>query len=380
MKSSRIVLGGIIVSIALIFLASSSDSLFYSVLETPADSISAKIIPSISAEIDSSEILSLPDIFEKTEEGVVSITVQKQTELGDVVGAFGSGFVYDTQGHIITNNHVVEDANSITVTFVNGKSYKAQIVGTDPFADIAVIQILVDSSILKPLPIGDSSQLRVGEKVTAIGNPFGLSGSMTAGVVSQMGRLLPSQESGFSIPGVIQTDAAINPGNSGGPLLNMRGQVIGITTAIFSNGGDFSGVGFAVPSNTISKIVPYLIEDGEYKQSWIGITTLDVSPDLAEIMELEHARGVMVMTVVKDSPADKAGLKGSSQTAMFEKIEYKVGGDIILSIDEKDVRKIEDILIHLQREKNVGDEINLGLLRDGQPMSITVKLEQRPSL
>lgn len=379
MKSSRIVLGGLVASMVLVFLASSTDSLFYSNLETPADSISAKIIPSISAEIDSSRVLSLSDIFEKTEEGVVSITVQKQTELGDVAGAFGSGFVYDTQGHIITNNHVVENANSITVTFVNGKSYKAQIVGTDPFADIAVIQIPIDSSILKPLPLGDSSQLRVGEKVTAIGNPFGLSGSMTAGIVSQMGRLLPSQESGFSIPDVIQTDAAINPGNSGGPLLNMRAQVIGITTAIFSNGGDFSGVGFAVPSKTISKIVPYLIEDGEYKQSWIGITTLDVSPDLAEIMELEHAKGVMVMTVVKDSPADKAGLKGSSQTAMFEKTEYKVGGDIILSIDDKDVRKIEDVLIHLQREKNVGDEINLGILRDGQPMNITVKLEQRPS-
>ncbi len=373
------VLGGIIASMALVFLASSSDPLFYSALETPADSIPGKIIPSISAEIDSSKDFSLPDIFEKTEEGVVSITVQKQTELGGV-GAFGSGFVYDTQGHIITNNHVVEDSSSITVTFVDGKSYKAHVVGTDPFADIAVIQIPADSSILRPLPIGDSSQLRVGEKVTAIGNPFGLSGSMTAGVVSQMGRLLPSQESGFSIPDVIQTDAAINPGNSGGPLLNMKAQVIGITTAIFSNGGDFSGIGFAVPSKTISKIVPYLIEDGEYKQSWIGITTLDVSPDLAEIMELEHAKGVMVMTVVKDSPADKAGLKGSSQTATFEKIEYKVGGDIILSIDDKDVRKIEDILIHLQREKNVGDEIDLGILRDGQPMNITLKLEQRPGL
>ena len=268
---------------------------------------------------------------------------------------------------------------------MNGKSYKAQIVGTDPFTDIAVIQVQTDdnddnSKLLKPLPIGDSSQLKVGEKITAIGNPFGLSGSMTAGIVSQMGRLLPSQESGFSIPDVIQTDAAINPGNSGGPLLNMNAQVVGITTAIFSNGGDFAGVGFAVPSKTVSKIVPSLIENGEYRQPWIGITTIDVSPDLAEILELEHAKGVMVMTVVKDSPADKAGLQGSSQTVMFEEIEYKVGGDIILSIDGQDVRKIDDILIHLQREKNVGDKINLGILRDGQPMNITVTLEQRPNL
>ena len=384
MKSSRIVLGGLIASLVLVFLASSPDTYFSSTQENMfANFFSAKIIPSISAETDSSSFeLSLPEIFEKTEDGVVSITVKRHTTLGDA-DAFGSGFVYDTKGHIITNNHVVEDATSIDVTFVNGKSYKAQIVGTDPFTDVAVIQVQTDydnSKLLKPLPIGDSSKLKVGEKITAIGNPFGLSGSMTAGIVSQMGRLLPSQESGFSIPDVIQTDAAINPGNSGGPLLNMKGQVIGITTAIFSNGGDFAGVGFAVPSKTVSKIVPSLIENGEYRQPWIGITTIDVSPDLAEILELEHAKGVMVMTVVKNSPADKAGLQGSSQTVMFEKIEYKVGGDIILSIDGQDVRKIDDILIHLQREKNVDDKINLGILRDGQPMNITVKIEQRPNL
>ncbi len=386
MKSSRIVLGGLLVaSLVLVFLAGSPDTYFYSTQEnTFADSLSAKIIPSINAETDSSSSsyeLSLPEIFEKTEEGVVSITVKKHTALGDI-GGFGSGFVYDIKGHIITNNHVVEDATSIDVTFVNGKSYKAQIVGTDPFTDIAVIQVQIDddANLLKPLPMGNSSQLKVGEKIAAIGNPFGLSGSMTAGIVSQMGRLLPSQESGFSIPDVIQTDAAINPGNSGGPLLNMKAQVVGITTAIFSNGGDFAGVGFAVPSKTVSKIVPSLIENGEYRQPWIGITTIDVNPDLADILELEHAKGVMVMTVVKDSPADKAGLQGSSQTVMFEEMEYKVGGDIILSIDDQKVRKIDDILIHLQREKNVDDKINLGILRDGQPMNITVKLEQRPNL
>ena len=389
MKGSRIVLGGLIASLALVLLVGLSDPSYYPSIQkdTLADSISAKIIPSINAETDSlssSSNLSLSEIFEKTEDGVVSITVKTHTTLGDS-SAFGSGFVYDTRGHIITNNHVVEDATNITVTFVNGKSYKAQIVGTDPFTDIAVIKVPInnndkDSNMLHALPIGDSSQLKVGDKVTAIGNPFGLSGSMTAGIVSQMGRLLPSQESGFSIPDVIQTDAAINPGNSGGPLLNMKAQVVGITTAIFSNGGDFAGVGFAVPSKTVSKIVPSLIETGEYKQPWIGITTMDVSPDLAEILDLEDAKGIMVMTVVKDSPADNAGLQGSSQTVMFDNLEYKVGGDVILSIDGQNVRKIDDVLIHLQREKNVGDEISLKILRDGKPMDITVKLEQRPSL
>ncbi len=388
MKGSRIVLGGLLIaSLALVLLAGLSDPYYYpsTQKDTLADSLSAKIIPSTNAQTDSlSSNLSLSEIFEKTEDGVVSITVKKHTALGDS-SAFGSGFVYDTKGHIITNNHVVEDSANIIVTFVNGKSYKAQVVGTDPFTDIAVIKVQTDTNdkdfnILQALPIGDSSQLKVGERVTAIGNPFGLSGSMTAGIVSQMGRLLPSQESGFSIPDVIQTDAAINPGNSGGPLLNMKAQVVGITTAIFSNGGDFAGVGFAVPSKTVSKIVPSLIENGEYKQPWIGITTMDVSPDLAEILELKDAKGVMVMTVVKDSPADNAGLHGSSQTVMFNDLEYKVGGDVILSIDGQDVRKIDDILIYLQREKGVGDEIYLGILRDGKPMEITVKLEQRPSL
>ena len=389
MKDSRIVLGGLLIaSLSLVLLVGLSDPYYYPSThkDTLPDSISTKIIPSINAQTDSlslSSNLSLSEIFEKTEDGVVSITVKKHTALGDS-SAFGSGFVYDTKGHIITNNHVVEDSANITVTFVNGKSYKAQVVGTDPFTDIAVIKVQTDdndknSNMLQALPIGDSSQLKVGERVTAIGNPFGLSGSMTAGIVSQMGRLLPSQESGFSIPDVIQTDAAINPGNSGGPLLNMKAQVVGITTAIFSNGGDFAGVGFAVPSKTVSKIVPSLIENGEYKQPWIGITTMDVSPDLAEILELKDAKGVMVLTVVKDSPADNAGLHGSSQTIMFEDLEYKVGGDVILSIDGQDVRKIEDILIHLQREKNVDDEIYLGILRDGKPMEITVKLEQRPN-
>jgi S1-C subfamily serine protease len=234
--------------------------------------------------------------------------------------------------------------------------------------------------LLHPLEIGDSSLLQVGEQVAAIGNPFGLSGSMTSGIVSQMGRLLATQDTGFSIPDVIQTDAAINPGNSGGPLLNMKGQVIGINTAIQSKTGEFIGIGFAIPSNTVSKIVPALIEDGKYHHPWIGITGKDIDPDLARVLELKQAKGFLIITVVDDSPADKAGLKGVSETYVVDGKEYPVDGDIIISVDDKEVRKISDILIHLQREKSVGDTMVLGVLRDGKFMHISLELVERPDL
>jgi len=253
--------------------------------------------------------LSLVELFEKSEEGVVKIQVVRNNIPGDT-GSVGSGFVYDNLGHIITNAHVVDGANKATVTFLDGSQYDAEIIGIDKFTDIAVIKVSEKPRLLHPLQIGDSSQLRVGEHVAAIGNPFGLSGSMTSGIVSQMGRLLPSQDSGFSIPDVIQTDAAINPGNSGGPLLNMKGQVVGINTAIQSISGGNTGVGFAIPSNTVSKIVPALIEDGKYTHPWIGITGQDIDPDLAQALQLKQAKGFMIITVVDGSPADKAGLKG----------------------------------------------------------------------
>ena len=323
------------------------------------------------------DLLSLTEIFERSELGVVSITVTKSSEQGDT-NAVGSGFVFDKAGHIITNNHVVENTKKISVTFIDGTSYRAEVIGTDPYADIAVIKLDVNPEKLNPLPIGDSSKLRVGEQITAIGNPFGLSGSMTSGIVSQLGRLLPAQGTNFSISDVIQTDTAINPGNSGGPLLNMRGEVVGINTAIYSGDGSFSGVGFAIPSDTVLKIVPIIIKEGHYLHPWVGITTLDISPDLADILSLEDAKGILIMTVVKDSPADKAGLRGSSQTTVSDGIEYKIGGDIVLSIDGNEVRKIEDILTHLQREKNVGDKLNLEILRDGNTIDIIVDLEKRP--
>ncbi len=194
--------------------------------------------------------LTLIELFEKSEEGVVKIKVERIGLQRDT-GGMGSGFVYDNLGHIITNTHVVDGASKAIVTFLDVSQYNAEIIGQDKFTDIAVIKVNEKPRLLHPLQMGDSSQLRVGEQVAAIGNPFGLSGSMTSGIVSQIGRLLPTQDTGFSIPDVIQTDAAINPGNSGGPLLNMRGQVVGINTAIQSITGEFIGIGFAVPSNTV---------------------------------------------------------------------------------------------------------------------------------
>ncbi|RZD32471.1 MAG: trypsin [Thaumarchaeota archaeon] len=321
--------------------------------------------------------LTLVELFEKSEEGVVKIQVERD---GQNRGSQGSGFVYDNLGHIITNAHVVDGATKATVTFLDGSQYDAEIIGKDKFTDIAVIKVSEKPRLLHPLQIGDSSQLRIGEQVAAIGNPFGLSGSMTSGIVSQMGRLLPSQDSGFSIPDVIQTDAAINPGNSGGPLLNLRGEVVGINTAIQSSSGEFSGVGFAIPSNTAIKIVPSLIEDGEYHHPWIGISGRDVDPDLAKVLELKDAKGFLIITVVDGSPADKAGLKGMTATQVIDGKEYPADGDIIISVDDKEVRKISDILIHLQREKSVGDTMVLGVLRDGEFMHKFLTLVERPDL
>jgi len=327
--------------------------------------------------------LTLVELFEKSEEGVVKIKVVRIGSQGTVqgdIGGVGSGFVYDNLGHIITNAHVVDGANKATVTFLDGSQYSAEIIGEDKFTDIAVIKVSEKPRLLHPLQIGDSSLLQVGEQVAAIGNPFGLSGSMTSGIVSGMGRLIATPDTAFSIPDVIQTDAAINPGNSGGPLLNMKGQVIGINTAIQSITGEFVGIGFAVPSNTVSKIVPVLIEDGKYHHPWIGITGQDIDPDLAQALQLKQAKGFMIIAVVDGSPADKAGLKGRTITLETGGKEYPAGGDIIISVDDKEVRKISDILIHLQREKSVGDEMVLGILRDGEFLHITLELVERPDL
>jgi S1-C subfamily serine protease len=323
--------------------------------------------------------LTLPDLFTRVEKSVVQITDSDETNLLD--SRLGSGFVYDKNGHIITNNHVVSGGGRLDVTFLDGTVYRASLIGSDPFTDLAVLYVKeVPQEKLVPLPLADSSAIRVGEQVAAIGNPFGLSGSMSAGIISGLGRLIPSQEAGdFSIPDVIQTDAPINPGNSGGPLLNMRAEVIGINSAIYSSTGQFVGVGFAIPSNTIDKVVPSLITTGTFKHPWLGVAGRDMTPGIADRLGLKEPRGFLVMDVVEGSPAQTAGIRAGNEDATIDGVPVKLGGDVIVSIDNKAVRKIDDILVYLQREKSAGDEIQLTILREGQEMHLTATLGARPN-
>ena len=331
-----------------------------------------------TAQASDSE-MTLPDLFVKVEKSVVQITDSDETDPHD--SRLGSGFVYDNNGHIITNNHVVSGGGRLDVTFLDGTVYRATLIGSDPFTDLAVLYVQeAPKEKLVPLPLADSSKIRVGEEVAAIGNPFGLSGSMTAGIVSGVGRLIPSQEAGdFSIPDVIQTDAPINPGNSGGPLLNMRGEVIGINSAILSTSGQFAGVGFAIPSDTMTKVVPSLITTGSFQHPWLGVAGRDMTPGIAEHLGLKEPRGFLVMDVVAGSPAEKAGIRGGDQDATIDGVSVKLGGDVIIVVDNKTVRKIDDILVYLQREKAVGDELKLTILRDGQQMQVTIVLGARPN-
>jgi len=375
MANNGIVVGGVIATAAIIFAVfvsfNSIDNSESNELVVVNENHTQTIGESVG--IERSYEYSLIDIFEKSEESVVQVNVLR----GGSDGGMGSGFVYSEEGYIITNQHVVRDAKKVTVTFLDGEAYIGDVIGTDPDLDIAVVKVSPSNTYLQPITIGDSSKLKVGEKIVAIGNPFGLSGSMTSGIVSQIGRLLP-QESGYSIPDVIQTDAAINPGNSGGPLINMKGEVIGINTAIQSITGEFSGIGFAVPSNTVKKIVPVLIEDGEFKHPWMGISGRDVDPELADFRELKSSKGFLVISVIEGSPAEQAGLIGVTETKEIDGRELAIDGDIVLSIDGKTVRKISDILIHLQREKSIGDEMVLSVNRNGEILELTMILEERP--
>lgn len=324
--------------------------------------------------------LTLPDLFERTQGSVVEVRATSDpTEQGNL----GTGFVFDDNGHIVTNTHVISGSNNLAMTFFDGTVYSATVLGTDPFTDLAVLYVKdVPAEKLVPLPLADSTTIRVGEQVAAIGNPFGLSSSMTSGIVSGTGRTIPSQSSGplqFFIPDIIQTDAPINPGNSGGPLLNTRGEVIGINTAIRSATGEFAGIGFAVPSNTIAKIIPVLIETGKFNHPWVGISGRDMSPGLASALELDEPRGILVVEVVPGGPAEKAGIRGGDNPTRIEGQTVPLGGDIILELDGNQIRKLDDILVYLQREKTVGDTMDMTILRDGQLMNIELHLEARPS-
>ena len=324
--------------------------------------------------------LPLPDLFQKIEKSVVQIT--DSSEINVFESRLGSGFVYDDNGHIITNHHVVSGGgNRLDVTFPDGIVYRASLIGSDPSADIAVLYVEeAPKEKLLPLSLADSSKVRVGERVAAIGNPFGLSGSLSNGIVSGVGRQIPAEEEeGFTIPDIIQTDAPINPGNSGGPLLNMRGEVIGINSAIYSTTGQFAGVGFAIPSNTIAQVMPSLITTGSYQHPWLGVAGRDMTPGIADRLGLDEPRGFLVMDVVTGSPAEKAGIQRGNEDTVIDGILIKLGGDVIIAVDNNTVRKIDDILAYVEMKKSVGDDLKLTILREGQTMEVIATLAARPS-
>lgn len=327
---------------------------------------------------------SLNLLFKSVENSVVQVnrkipTLNVQNPHTRNVTALGSGIVYDTKGHIITNNHVVGTAKIVDVTFIDGNRYTANVVGTDIYNDLAVLKITGNlTKPVTPLQLGNSSALEVGDQVIAIGNPFGLDDTMTTGIVSQKGRLLPDTTSGFSIPDVIQTDALIDPGNSGGPLLNMQGQVIGINTAaVISDKGGFSGIGLAISSNTAKRIVPILIEKGNYTHPYLGLTAATLTSDLARSVSglKPNFQGILVDSIVKGGAVDKAGLHGST----IDQYGNKHGGDIIAAVDSLQVKRMEHFISYVEEHKSVGDKILLSVYRNGQTLSLQAILQQRPS-
>lgn len=311
---------------------------------------------------------ALPELFDKVEDSVVSIRAQGSRD------GQGSGFVYSSNGLIVTNEHVVDDASRIEVTFPEDGTYRGELVGTDSYTDLAVLK--VDRTGLDPLELGNLSDVRVGQQAVAIGNPFGLPSTMTTGVVSQKGRTLPVQ-GGFSIPNVLQTDAAINPGNSGGPLMNIEGRVIGVNTAIETQTGTFSGVGFAIPVSAVKRVVPNLIEDGNFQHPWIGVEGVNVDSEIAEDMNLQQAKGFLVIDVAENGPADEAGVRGGDITVEWKGRTLDVGGDVIVAIDGDEVTGINDILTYLSTETSVGETVELTVIRDGERVEVPVELGAR---
>jgi len=337
----------------------------------------------VVTEIDAQDA-PLVNLYQRVNPAVVYIEVL--VDDGETLSPLGSGsgFVIDKEGHIVTNNHVVEMADALEVIFSDGSVADAQILGTDPYSDLAVIQVDVSPERLVPLELSDSSTLQVGQRVIAIGNPFGLDGTMTVGIISALGRTLPAQvlegSGRFSNPEIIQTDAAINPGNSGGPLLDIRGHVVGVNTAIRSATGTNSGIGFAVPVSTVRRIVPVLIKEGVYRYPYLGITydTRFTMAELAGPLGLPVTRGALIDRVTPGTAADQARLRGGDHEVEVMGTTVNAGGDIIVAIDGYKLRDFDDLIAYLVRETQVGQDVVLTVIRDGENLEISVTLGERP--
>jgi 2-alkenal reductase len=323
---------------------------------------------------------TIAGVYQNVVSSVVNIDVS--SSVGGQMGAgTGSGFVIDTEGHIVTNNHVVENASYIEVSFVDGTVLQAELIGNDPGSDLAVIKIDPSQLTLKPLFFADSNQVFVGQDVMAIGSPFGEAQAftLTTGIVGGLDRSLPSVDS-FSLPELIQTDAAINPGNSGGPLLDRAGNVVGVNTAILGGTRTASGVGFAIPSNTVRRVVPYLIQNGEYKHSWLGIAGMTVTPAQREAMHAPaDLRGVMVREANPQGPAAAAGLNGTTETVETPRGSLPINGDVITAVDGNPVTRMSDLISYLETQTQPGDTITLTVWRNGETIDIQVTLGERPT-
>lgn len=356
---------------------------------TPTTVVMAPTTSAAQPQGDYEEQL-LVRVYEEASPSVVNIRVRTTISsgfpgFGDFVQqGQGSGFVWDDQGHIVTNNHVVENATEIEVTFNDGITLPAMLVGADPDSDLAVIRVDPAEHELKPVKLGDSDRLKVGQRAIAIGNPFGLKGTLTAGVISALGRDLPAgSHTGtvrYRIPDVIQTDAPINPGNSGGPLLNSNGEVIGVNAAIESTTGTSAGIGFAIPVNIVKRVVPSLIQTGAYRHPWLGVTIATLSPKVAEAMGLPRKQqGALVIEVTAGGPAAAAGIRASTRLAQIDGEQVTVGGDVIIRINDTQIKRSEDLISYLVRQTSVGQQVTLTILRDGKEVQIKVTLGERPT-
>ena len=292
----------------------------------------------------------------------------------------GSGFVWDDEGHIVTNRHVVVDAERITVVFSDGSDAEAEVIGWDEDSDLAVLKIERDAELLKPVSLGDSNEVRVGQIAITIGNPFGQEFSTTTGIVSAIGRTIRTSDSHFTLPKVIQTDAPMNPGNSGGPLLDRQGRVIGIDAQIITRSGSNTGIGFAIPINIAKQIVPVLISDGAFTYSWLGIRGTTIGPEAVELMNAPAGtRGAQVIALAEEGPAQQAGLIGSNKTKRTDEGSIRYGGDVITAIDEQAIVSMNDLIIYLMENTKPGDTVTMSVVRDGgDSAQIEVTLEARP--
>jgi len=369
------------------------------VTATPAPAQATAAPPTVApAVVDTLQVGMLQEeallinLYNRVSPGVVHIRMAQKVDMSELApnlqnhpelpddlyqGGQGSGFVWDAEGHIVTNQHVVADADILEVMFLDGTVVEAEVIGIDRQSDIAVIQVDPAAADLMPVVLGSSADVQVGQWGIAIGNPFGQNWTMTRGIVSAIGRTVRGQTQ-FSIPEVLQTDAAINPGNSGGPLLDSSGRVIGMNTMIVSESGVSAGIGFAVPIDLVRQVVPDLIESGSYDYAWLGVSGRSVIAQDVEEMDLPVRQGAIVIEVIEDSPAERAGLRGSDRTIRIEGQDIPTGGDVIIAVEDTPIRNMDDLIAYLVQAVRPNQTVSVTVIRDGEEMNIPVTLAERP--